>query len=254
MKSFSIPTIIPESWPPETAIVRAFALLSLLAGTAPAVAQVGFGHSYIGPDRYAQVLLGSQRVDQSWFLHEDQGSFQRMDVRSIHSLGYFAQLPVEDGWYQYGIEWGGHLGYDSRRSLVVALSGDESFIRINSRLWTGDFSAGGFVSIRPVDGLRFYASAGPLVNWAQLRRRDDYAQSQLNNDAVTSGSYVIDTRRYRYDLGAAFYGRVGVELMPVPGFTIGLSARRTTTELDFGQSGYVDLGRVNYMLTLGGTF
>jgi hypothetical protein len=144
------------------------------------------------------------------------------------------------------------VGYDSRRNLLLVISGDGSRINIRSRLWAGDLSAGAFLSAQPLDGLRFYAGAGPLLYWGQLRRYEDASESQ--GGQAPSGAIVIDTRRNRYDLGVAFYGRVGVELMPVPGFTIGLSARRTTAELDFGQSGFIDMKRVNYMLTLGGTF
>ncbi|WP_111642449.1 hypothetical protein [Marinimicrobium alkaliphilum] len=222
-------------------ILRGSVLWLLVAVAPSALAQPVASH--------VQVTLGSHRLNQDYRTSDPWENL--MDVRSLHTLGYFYQRPADVGWLQYGLEGGGHVGYDSDRELLVVIGGGNSGVSVYSDLWSGDIAGGIFVSATPVTSLRFYAAAGPSLYWGALRRSDRGSGTSVQG---TAGDVTVDTRTHRYDLGLGLYRRAGVELIFPNGFALGASVRRLDATLDFRAAGSVRMNQTYTSLTLGGRF
>lgn len=198
--------------------------------------------------RYAQLWLGKQQLDSAWSITDDEGSAYLADLDALRRIGFSFQTPHSRGPFEYGWDFSGTLGYENNPRFFVRVGseGASGNIRIDSRLWLGDVTFGGFISSRPVNWLRLYLSAGPGIYWGHLQHN--------GNSASRGSAIVIDTRTSDNDLGFMLYARAGAELVLTNGLTFGLSARHTDTRFDFGNSGKIDLAEPQIFLTLGNTF
>lgn len=207
--------------------------------------------------RYAHFSIGDQHLDEAWTIEDLQGQKYSGDIDKLRSLGFTLQTPMNQGKLQYGWEGGASLAYERNTTFFLYVDGGATgSISVDSDLWTGDLSAGGFISLAPTDWLRFYLSAGPQLYWGLVKSKDDepeiepYTQQNPNNNATI----IIDTSNDDSDFGVGLYGRAGVDLILSNGFIIGASVRQTTTDLDFSAHGDVDLQQPLYQLTLGHRF
>jgi hypothetical protein len=203
------------------------------------------------PKYYVQLLLGNQPLDESWTVRDDEGNDYIADVDAIRHIGFAVQRTYQSGVLEFGIEGAAFVGYDSDRKLFVRLGSESSVVDIDSSLWTGDFSAGTFIGLKPRPWLRFFIAAGPSIYWGQLSHSDD-ADDQDGDS--TSGRLVIDTRSDDHDIGVALYGRAGVEFIFDNGFVLGASVRKVNTHLDFGRNGRVDIDQPQYSVVIGSYF
>ena len=203
--------------------------------------------------KYAQFMVGGQPLDDAWVLTDEDGVSYVADIDSMRLVGFSLQAPLNKGRFEYGFEGAGYVGYDSDRKVFVRVSGQDSFVKIDSDLWTGDFSVGGFISIKPNSWMRFYAGAGPSILLGKISR-DDESNVENNDGSVASGDIFIDTRNDNFDSNFAVYGRVGAEVIFPNGFILGVSARQVNADLDFGGNGKVDFNTPQYFLTLGQYF
>lgn len=207
------------------------------------------------PSRYALFSIGDQHLDDAWTIEDQQGSQYKGDIKKLRSLGFTLQTPMNHGKIQYGWEGGATLAYERNTTFFLQIDGGASgSVSIDSDLWTGDFSAGGFISAMPVDWLRFYLSAGPQLYWGLVKSDSDEVEIEPYEQNSNGSTIVIDTSRDDSDFGAGLYARAGVDLMLPNGLIVGASVRQTTTELDFSGHGGVNLQEPLYQLTLGHHF
>ena len=229
----------------RAAIVRSLLVLIGLLSSVWASADVWYSSPSVLPKRYAHLSLGSQPLDQSWYLHDEAGNQYVAEVDAIHHLGLMLQFPRENGAVEYGFESGAHVGYNSDRRLFIRLGSESSVVDIDSSLWTGDFSVGTFVSVKPQPWLRFFYAVGPSLYWGKINS-DDNKQSD--------DGFVIDTRSNNDDIGLIIYQRAGVEFTFPNGFSLGASVRHVNATLDFGPNGRVDINEPHYSVLLGSQF
>lgn len=194
--------------------------------------------------RYVQAELGSTSVKPV----SPTATAPRLTAsESVYNFGLVIQRAEQPGSFQYGWEGGIRVGYGSNRSMFVHLAGSGSSVQVQSDLWMADITFGAFGSVRVVDRLRFYISAGPSVYWGRASgASQDATVAQAGGTAVT-----IDLTENGDDLGAAWYVRAGAEVMFSANTHVGVSVRQLDARLDFGRRGRVHVDEPAYFLTLG---
>lgn len=198
-----------------------------------------------GRQYYVQALLGSVPVDT---VTPAGTSPSRVQSESVHTLGLAVQRANQFGRTQYGVEWGARLGYGSNRDLFVRVAGSSSSVQIQSDLWTGDLSLGGFASFRPSPRSRLYLSSGPVLYWGRLSGDDEPDDS---DDPAEGSGVVLDLTDDGDDLDVTWYARAGVEFTLTPRVNLGLSVRQMDGRLYFGDRGRIRMDGPSYLLTLG---
>lgn len=213
----------------------------------PVSAQYSYSTSRMphSPTRYVQGTLG--RFDVYSRGRETEASTSETEwKRSFNSVGFVGQLASDHGDFQYGLEVGAQVGYDSNSGYTLRLAGSNSQVRVRSEQWLGDFSLGGFVSFRPESWLRFYASAGPALYWGRVGSPDYYY-----DDARDRNRLSVDLTGEERDLKLVPYARLGLEVTVNRKINLGINVRRLNGELDFGRWGRTTLDEPAYMLTIG---
>lgn len=208
------------------------------------------------PKRYAHFSIGEHKLDDAWTLKDEEGTDYLGDIEKLRSLAFTLQTPLNHGVFQYGWEGAGSIAYERNVTVFLYVNGGATgTISVDSDLWTGDFSAGGFVSLEPTSWLRFYASAGPQIFWGLVDSKDDEVSiDSYPQTGARGSSIVINTSSSDSDLGVGIYARAGVDLILPNGFILGGSIKQTNTELNFSGHGSVDLTEPFYQLTLGHKF
>lgn len=231
--------------------VKFFVYVGILAAAAfwpvTASAQYSYSNSRMNysPTRYVQATVGI--FDTYSRGRETEASTPVTDgERSFDTFGFVSQLASERGDFQYGMEVGAQVGLNSNSGYRLFLAGRNSQVRISSEQWLGDFSLGGFVSLRPVDWLRVYASAGPALYWGRVGSPDYYY-----DDASDGNRLSVDLTGEEWDLTLAPYARFGLEVTINRKINLGISVRRLQGELDFDRWGRTELNEPAYMLTIG---
>lgn len=196
------------------------------------------------PQSYAQLSVGIQPIDELLYEYDASGNGYVAEIEDLHYLGFMVQLPDLNDVVEYGWDIGAHIGYNSHRRLSVRL-GSENSVEIDSKLWTGDFFLGSFLSIKPHPSLRLFIAGGPNIYWGRLSNDED----QHNSDGL-----VIDTRRSRGNIDVGLYLRTGLEYTFDNGFSVGAGVRLTNATLDFGPHGYIDMNAPHYSLLFGSRF
>lgn len=215
-------------------------LMSMLA-TVPASAQSWPGQpqrmtNY--PQTYVQATLGELEV------RGEPGQALASVTNEVSTFGFVMQMATDDELVQYGFEAGGQVGLDRHHDLFAYFNGERSRVEIESRLWTADLTFGGFLSYRPTNWLRFYASAGGIGYWAR-------ADEPNYSHASSGGGLDVDLRGSADDVGLGLYQRAGVEFTLGRKVNLGLSVRKTNMELDFGEYGELHLDEPGVQLTIG---
>lgn len=226
-------------------VIRMAGVLAGLMVSVWANANVWYASPSVLPKRYAQLSLGSQPLDDAWYVYDETGNQYIAEVDAIHHLGLMLQFPRKNGVIEYGFEGGAHVGYNSDRRLFIRLGSESSVLDIDSSLWTGDVSVGTFFSIKPQPWLRFFYAAGPSLYWGKISGDDD----NQNDDG-----FVIDTRSNNGYIGVNIYQRLGMEFTFSNGLCLGASVRHINATLDFGPNGRVDINEPHYSVILGSQF
>lgn len=194
------------------------------------------------PQTYVQATLGELDVRSK---ADHTGSAPvAPPVNEVQTFGLVMQMATDEEFFQYGFEAGGQVGLDRRHDLFARFNGDQSRVEIESRLWTADLTFGGFLSYRPTNWLRFYASAGGIGYWARA--------DEPNYSSTSAGDGLnVDLRGSADDVGLGLYQRAGVEFTLGRKVNLGLSVRKTNMELDFGDYGELRLDEPGVQFTIG---
>ncbi|TQV74198.1 hypothetical protein FKG94_16455 [Exilibacterium tricleocarpae] len=199
--------------------------------------------------RYLQVMLGTLDTSEAWTISDSAGDIVSTDWNELIYGGVAVQLSSNGGRLQYGLETSGLISFQTDASVFGRSDEDglEAEIEVDNEFLLLDFALGGFVSYRPWPGFRVYASAGPAVMFGTMSIDDGDVEG--NRDDID-----FDPDGRETDVDAGLYARVGFDIILSNGFIVGANARRVEGELDFKDSGVVDLDEIQYFLTLGLSF
>ena len=202
---------------------------------------------------YLQILLGQLEAEESWTIEDENGEESTADRDDLFYIGVLAHSSSGSGIFEYGVESGGFASFSSDTSgFIHSNGGTQARINIKNELWLLDFSFGGFISLRPTEWFRIYASAGPAFTVGSISiENDDVTIDQVNTNQNT---IVIDTSTRETDFDAGVYGRVGAEFIFSNKFALGVSARHVDTTLDFDNSGVLTLDNTQIFITVGKSY
>lgn len=208
--------------------------------------------------RYLHVMMGKFDAEDSWIVEPEEDSFAA-DINDMIYGGAAVQIGTAGSAWQYGFESGGMVTYTSDRSTFTRVdeNGLTRYVEVDNSLWIFDVAMGGFVSYRPIDWVRVYASAGPAVLIGSMYVDDDDVEIDEETKIAlesNNGNVYLGTGDRETDVDVGFYGRVGVDFILSNGFVIGASMRRIDGELDFKDNGTLELDDNQYFLTLGKAF
>jgi len=141
------------------------------------------------------------------------------DLDEIPVIGGGAQWKLGGEKLDYGLELLFSLS-GIANATAFAVGGGGAAVAIDVDLLVVDVYGGPFISTFLGDGLRLYASAGPLMEWA------DYEESDSGLSEDGSG------------FGYGTYARAGFEFVLPSRTMLGLGARWSDTSVDLGS----DLG------------
>lgn len=203
--------------------------------------------------RYLQVMLGTLDTDEAWTITDSDGDIVNTDWSELIYGGVAVQLSRDTGRFQYGLETSGLISFQNDASVFARSDADEGLdarIKVDNQFLLLDFAIGGFVSYRPWQHLRVYASAGPAVMFGTL----SIGKNDVEIERGDQGDIDFSPDGRENDVDAGVYARVGFDLILGKGFIVGASARKVDGELDFGNSGVVELDDTQYFLSLGWSF
>lgn len=196
------------------------------------------------PQRFAQLMAGVADLagDEALQFDADFGA-ELLDDGTEPSdmplLGGAVQLARMGRTVQLGFEGGATLGRDHREG-EVAIS--DIITDARSEVLLADLFAGLYVGTMLGERLRFYAGAGPVLQYARAEVRfvDDSGDPVA---AVGSG------------LGLGLYGRAGVDVTVADGLLLGAGVRWIDSGLDLGGDvEELDPRAVQVVLTLSKSF
>lgn len=202
--------------------------------------------------RYVQGMAGVLDASEAWEIEDGgDGSKYAADIDKMIYGGGAAQLSYRDGPFQYGVETGGLISFHADTSSFARVDGGATVgVKVKSSVWLVDIFMGGYVSYELAQAFRVYASAGPSVIYGSLSIDDDDVTIQpLDNNSGGTITFSPDSRESDFVVG--LYARAGFEFILDNGISFGLSARQVDSELDFGDSGTIDLNDTQYFLTVG---
>lgn len=203
--------------------------------------------------RYLQVMLGTLDAGDAWTIRDDSGEISSSDWSDLIYGGVAVQLGSSTGKFQYGLETGGMISFKNDTNVFGRSEEDEGLnaqIEVENDFLLLDVAAGGFVSYRPWRAFRVYASAGPALMLGTLFIEDEDVEIRRGED----GDIDFRPGDRETDVDAGLYARVGFDIILDNGFVFGASARKVDGELDFGNSGTVELDDVQYFLSLGWSY
>ena len=201
--------------------------------------------------RYMQGMAGVLDAGDAWQI--DDGADASSYVADIDKMIYgggAVHLSHMDGAFQYGVETGGLVSFHADTSSFVKVDdGATVAVKVESSLWLVDVSLGGFVSYSVGEHFRLYASAGPSVIYGSLSIDDDEIEPTPYDNGANTITFSPNSRESDFQIG--LYARAGFEFILTNGITFGASVRQVDSELDFGDSGEIDLNHPQYFLTVG---
>jgi len=142
----------------------------------------------------------------------------------ISLVGAAAQKPFGGDLFKYGIETGAYFNWQSEIRYFGASSGSgggTAVVSMDIESFIFDYFGGGYVSVRPVKWIRFYAGGGPLLIYGYRATEED----NPDVEGVMTGS--------ESDLSVGVYGRTGIDLVFADKVLLGCGIRGTVTGLSF---------------------
>jgi hypothetical protein len=163
----------------------------------------------------------------------DPGAFAVADYAAVPTVGVAGMQPLAESPLHVGLE--SALLFSWWQKDADAFGGASSPpLRVNTRFWLTDLSAGAYLSTSMNRTVRAYAGAGGAMLIGVL----DSASNQSDDDP----------RDTAFAVGP--YARAGVDLLLGDGSLLGLGVRGVRAELDFGGGiSDLDLGGVQVFLT-----
>ncbi len=172
---------------------------------------------------FLQALLGAAQFnhDSLTFNVRANGDEVEKNLSKMPFFGVIGQFPLSEGQSQFGIEWGGLLGWrSSKTSIYSTISSTQ--IRVKASFWLFDLFAGPYVSHTLGNNWRIYASAGPTMLFASYKEDRDTTLSTSDAENNSSDQF-----------GVGGFVRVGVDFQMSPGAYIGICGRGVVSNLEF---------------------
>lgn len=153
------------------------------------------------------------------------------DEMQLPTLGGGGQWKLAGEHVDFGLE--GMLAFNWRAGAsAYVVGGGGATVAVDVDLFVFDLYGGPFASVFLGDRVRAYASAGPLMQWAQ------YEESSLTGDGSSSG------------FGLGVYARAGLEFAVSPNSLVGFGVRWSDAEVDLGgDSGDLDVSGIQLAVT-----
>lgn len=148
------------------------------------------------------------------------------DEYELKIIGVDAQKPLSHGNFQYGLETGVLLSWDSDVRQFNASSGSGGgsvSVSVDVSSILVDYFFGGYVAIQPAKWLRLYAGAGPMLIYARHETEPTEPTPEPFTDETESESGV----------GAGVYARTGIDIFLTDSLGISAGARINKTTLSF---------------------
>lgn len=208
------------------------------------------------PTIYMQVFLGELQLDDNTVTATRDDIEYEGELDDIPYLGGTAQVAMHDGMFSYGWEGGAFVSWINDEVSYIARSGTQGGqvrIAVDNAFWSIETSIGLWAAVRPIDRMRLYVSAGPLLIFgrADTDGPDDDQQPQpAPNTAVITNQENHDT-----DWSPGGYVRAGVEFRLSGNTWMGLNVRHMKTDLNLEDSiGRFDIDGNLYLLSVTNRF
>lgn len=202
----------------------------------------------------------SPRSSAEWAIGDPllQGYFGIQRLETFERRGGLVEDVEQDGRPQYpvlggGAQWKlagravdvgleGLLGLGWRaRGGALSSSGGGLTVAVDVNVLTVDLFGGPFLSVFLGEGARFYAGAGPLMQYVEYEQK-----------TVPGGTLGADFDRSSSGYGLGWYARAGFEFLVTPYVWLGLGARWIDNTVDLGRGmGDLDLEGIQVVVTLG---
>lgn len=208
------------------------------------------------PPVYLQVFLGELKLDDNTVTATRDGNEYEGALDDIPYLGGTAQVALHDGVFGYGWEGGAFLSWINDEVRYAAGSGSQggyAAISIDNAFWSIETSIGLWASVRPIDRVRLYIGAGPLLIFgrADSDGPDDDQQPQPTPNAVV----VTNGDTHDSDWSPGGYARAGIEVRITDRTWFGVNVRHMKTDLDLEDSiGRFDIDGNLYLLSVTNRF
>lgn len=201
----------------------------------------------------------SPRSSEEWEVGRPllQGTFGAQRLETLERTGGLGAPLEQDNRWQYpvvggGAQWklgGRHFdlglegllafGWRSRGGALAA-GGGGLLVAVDLNLFVIELFGGPFLSLFLSERARWYAGAGPLMQFVEYEQR-----------AVPAGGLGEDFDRSSSGFGLGAYARTGLEFLITPNTWLGLGARWSDSVVDLGRGmGELDLEGVQFVLTL----
>ncbi len=153
------------------------------------------------------------------------------DEMQLPTLGGGGQWKLAGEHVDFGLE--GMLAFNWRSGAsAYVVGGGGATVAVDVDLFVFDLYGGPFASVFLGDRVRAYASAGPLMQWAQ------YEESSVLDDGNSSG------------FGLGVYARTGLEFAVGPNSLVGFGVRWSDAKVDLGgDDGDLDVSGVQLAVT-----
>ncbi len=187
--------------------------------------------------KYTQLLAGQLQLSSDIVTLEYDNTHYLGELDTLPYFGGGAQIILQSGRFGYGWETGGFISWKNDNFAYSAQSGPGGAtltVDFDNEFWAFETFMGMYAEIKPLESIRLYLGAGPLIlfGWAD---RDD--RNEHPSTPETLGSIiVIEGNNSDTDISAGYYVRFGTEMRVYKNFWAGLNVRYMDAELDLSQS------------------
>ena len=199
---------------------------------------------------YIQLLLGELKLnDETVSITRDDIDFEGA-IDSLPYVGGAVQMPIKDDVIGYGWEGGGFISWENNKVDYYASSGSNGGtigIRVDNAFWSFETFLGFYGSVKPLERLRFYASAGPLFMFAQAESDD------IDEEVTVDGSsvQVYQGSKTDSDFVLGWYSRIGADIRLNQQTWVGISVRHMDADVDLSKAaGQFDINGELYLLSI----
>ena len=189
-----------------------------------------------GP-KYTQLLAGQLQLSNDLVALEYDDTHYLGELDTLPYFGGAAQIVMRSGRFGYGWEAGGFISWKNDNFAYSAQSGPGGAtltVNFDNEFWAFETFMGCYAEIKPVESIRLYLGAGPLILFGRADREN---LSNPPSTPETLGSIiVIEGNNSDTDISAGYYARFGTEIRVYDNFWVGLNVRYMDAQLDLSQS------------------
>jgi hypothetical protein len=186
-----------------------------------------------------QGFVGVQRLDTFERTGGVEPPIER-DGRWLNPLiGGGGQWKLAGSGLDVGLEGMLALSWRARAGAIASGPGGTQVV-VDVNHFTIELFGGPFVSLFPLERLRFYAGAGPLLQFVEFDQK-----------AVPAEALGEDFDRSTSGFGVGLYARTGFEFLITSNTWLGLGVRWSESVVDLGRGmGDLDLEAVQFVLSM----